>query len=230
MDRNIPVPGRKPPVPLEFRLVDERLKDFIRKHEDETHYFYKDTKDNVTIGIGQMIPDLETAYTLPLYVFDGDKSLRLAHREEIEDSWKKVKSKPFGQHIPASKYDPRNHDNNLPNLGLRSPDREFLFEGSLRNSIRSLERKFPNIGSYPHGPFKALVDLEYNLGSKKFNREYIDPISKKNKGWPNLFDAVNEENWQKAADESHRELGKDNIRNPNTRDAFLEGLWHSRKR
>ncbi len=57
--RTVPVPSKKPPVPLRFSLVTEDMKNFVKQNEDGIHNLYKDHKGNVTIGYGQKIPDAE---------------------------------------------------------------------------------------------------------------------------------------------------------------------------
>ncbi len=69
MENSIPTPKRKPPeaFSLSPNAVNEKIKKFIRLHEDEVAYFYRDTKGNVTVGIGQMIPNEDKVKELPLW-------------------------------------------------------------------------------------------------------------------------------------------------------------------
>ncbi len=193
MDRNIPVPGRKPPVPLEYSLVTDDMKGFIKRHEGNIHHFYKDTRNNVTIGVGQMIPSLEAAKKLPLYKFDGDKPFRPALQEEIDDAWYRIKAKPHGFSMPASKFDPRNAATNLPNIGLRVPDREFMLEQRLREGIRYIQKLTPDYATFSPARRKVISDMEFNLGPK-LNRQ----------DWDRFFGAIDIGDWKRAGLESHR--------------------------
>jgi hypothetical protein len=90
---DIPVPKRKPPVPFAFRPqgVTEQLKSFIKRHENKIPHFFKDTDNNMTIGYGLLVPDLNTARQLPLYRFSGENPVRPAMQQEIDEVWKKVR-------------------------------------------------------------------------------------------------------------------------------------------
>ena len=57
------------------------------------------------------------------------------------------------------------------------------------------------------------MDMIFNLGATKFSLG----------NWPNLFPAVNQRDWETAANESHRVLGKDeNGRNQDTYSQFMD--------
>ena len=46
--------------------------------------------------------------------------------------------------------------------------------------------------------------MQFNIGDKKFRPTYKDSDGKIRKAWPNLFDAIAERDWEKAAHESER--------------------------
>ena len=50
---------------------------------------------------------------------------------------------------------------------------------------------------------QALIDMQFSIGDKKFQARYMDDGVIKN-GWPNLFKAIQNEDWERAARESHR--------------------------
>lgn len=226
--RNPPLPGRKPLRPS-GPLVDEELKNFIQKNEASIPYFYKDTKGKVTIGFGQMIPDAATAEKLPLYVYASDKEkIREASPAEKREAFARVRSYNLGSNAEAEAYDPLRNPHRLLNLKMDSVAMEMNVEQRLRDGIQHLKTVFPDFETYPRPAQIVLFDMEYNLGPTKFRHSRKDPQTGQEKGWPKLFDAVMNRDWQKAADQSHRR-DVDDERNKKTNNLFLEGKrWDKR--
>lgn len=208
----VPTPLRKPLVPSAYRLVDEDMKKFVKDNEDGISYFYKDTKGKITIGYGQMIPNVDAAKDLPLYKFDGTSPLRRVSPEEIEEAWSRLRAFNPGNNSIAQAYDPTDSKNNLMNLRLIKPDMEFLLESTLRQNIFSLQDKLPLFDNYSRNRRKGLADMEFNLGPS-FNR----------KNWKKFYNAVDLNDWIAASKEAHR-IGVPEGRNVKTEEALLDGL------
>lgn len=222
-----PVPARKPLRPSR-PLVDEELKNFIKINEDSKSHFYRDTKDKVTIGYGQMIPDAETAEKLPLYLYStNNKKIREAMPSEKREAFMRVKSYDAGRNASAEAYNPA-HNQRLLNIHIDKPDMEWALEQRLREGERHLKRAFPEFESYPRPAQIALFDMEYNLGPTKFRPNRIDPKTGEEEGWPKLFDAINRRDWKQAAEQSHRR-DIDDQRNQKAQNLFLESArWDGR--
>lgn len=227
MENSIPIPKRKPPeaFSLSPNAVNEKVKDFIRPHEDEVPYFYRDTKGNVTVGIGQMIPNEDKAKELPLYRYEGKKVLRPAKDEEKVEAFQRVKNAKEPLNTNHKKFDPR-EENEFINLQLQRPDQEFLFENHLRQNVKEIVKKFPDFETYPPSARKGIQDMQFNMGGN-FNE----------RGWDNFFSAARSRNWEKAAHESRRDLHKgdekaneDDIRNQNTKRAFMDAIREDQRR
>lgn len=218
-----PFPTRKPPVPSYYGVVTEDLKDFIKKGEGKKRFPYKDSEGNITIGVGKMIPNLEEFRELPLYMYEGINPTRKARPEDIDDAWNRIKSLNTGHNIDAEKYNPEDN-NNLSNIGLQDPDIEFLLEGTLRQSAYSLDKKLPKkLEDYSRSPRTGLIDMEFNLGPNGFTREK----------WPALYGALDREDWEAVAKESHRKIeGAPGIeeRNQRTYKIFMDGVLEKKKR
>lgn len=80
-----------------------------------------------------------------------------------------------------------------------------LLRSDMSRSYKELQRKFHDFDSFPIPAQKALLDLQFNIGDRKFQRQYYDDATKSFKpAWPKLFDAVENGDWKVAATESRR--------------------------
>lgn len=199
-DKKVPIPGRKPIIPCHFSpfAVNEDVKKFVRDHEKSYNYFYNDSRGNPTIGVGQMIPNADMAKQLPLHWYEGDRVLlREANEDEKVDAYTRLKKYPLGRNVSADAYNPaRNSNKNFLNLRMRDPDVEFMFERRLREGAHYLHRAFSDFPTYPAPARKALQDMEFQVGPTRFTQDR----------WPNMFDAVKNRNWERAARESQRDI------------------------
>src|SRR5262245_44866571 len=105
-----PVPGKKPydsiyrPSILKD-VKNEDLWNFAKEQETLIQHLYKDTEDNITVGIGKIVPNVEKAQELVFDVMKDRKTpIRRATKREIEKAFKKVEKAPKGQ--TANNYDP----------------------------------------------------------------------------------------------------------------------------
>jgi len=199
--RTPPVPQRKPKILP--GVEDEEIRKFVEVHEKPVQHFYKDTKGNMTIGIGQMVPTVEKAKEMPLYLFNRETPLRPATETEVESAYRQAKSLPHGQGYTHRTFDPKKNPG-MPNVRLRDEDQNDILFRTLHRSGQELADKFPRLESYPPPAQKALLDMQFNLGDGKFREKYIDGDGIEQRGWPNLFNAVRNRRWGAAAKESHR--------------------------
>ncbi|MCB9988638.1 MAG: hypothetical protein H6868_04790 [Rhodospirillales bacterium] len=214
----IPRPAHKPDVPYAYspEAMNEDVKDFVRRNEDEKPYFYKDTKGNVTIGVGFMIPNEEKARELPLKIKGRD-----ATDSEKIDAYRRAKSylgKNAEAFAPAA--------SGLPDLQLDEGDISLMLDRRLREGVGHLQKQFPDFHTYPRSGRKALQDMEFQVGPTKFKEDV----------WKNLFPAVRARDWATAAKESRRDIHGDaaknesDHRNIETRKAFEEADREERSR
>ncbi len=185
---------------------NEDMINFITGHEDNIPYMYLDTKGNVTVGKGFMIPDVDSAGRYPFYYGTSSENLiKQANPHDIRDAYNKVKRKSYGQGVVAKSFNPFSSGSDLSKIGLNN---DFIQQEIIRRldaSQKSLERKFRSFDQRPYPAQKALMDMEYNIGNPKFQHTIIDPSTGQNKpGWPKLFDALTNEDYAQAARQSHR--------------------------
>jgi hypothetical protein len=137
-------------------MTDEELRpvlDQIEHYEGRVHHFYLDSAKpaNVTIGVGCLVHDTDTAVGLPLHhVLDGLP----ANPSEKAADFLRVHSMPGGLRDRAYRG----------NLRLSDADIDRIAFGRLRSFLAGLERMFPGYGNYPLGPRLALLDLAWNCG------------------------------------------------------------------
>lgn len=204
-------------------LVDDEVIDFIIKHEGDKPYMYLDHKGNLTVGAGFHIPSEKEAVQYP---FKHMKSLTEfglpATRYEIEDTYRRVSKRPFGKGIVAEKFNPFTDGTDLPRIGIDTDYSREKARQKLLQSEKMLENKIRGFQTIPRSAQKAFLDMEYNMGDRKFRREYYDKEMRSTKqAWPNLFNAIEAQDWKTAAEQSHRR-DVDEERNNAIRDLLLE--------
>ena len=142
--------------------------------------------------------------------------------EEIERAFNKVDAiNNSKENYAADSFEPKIHSiaikHKLDNIFLEEDAIDTLLIEHLRSSAKSLRRKFPKFDNYIISRQQWLLDMEYNLGPTKFvENRIVDGVQK---GWPKFFKAVDEERWDDAAAESHRQDISDQ-RNENTYNGF----------
>ncbi len=165
--------------PILDGVDDKELKDMISGHEGFKDKLYRDTKGNVTVGVGQMLPNTKAAKDLPFYVSDIDGE-RLATSKEIEDTFNQIKNGTL--------------KSEKPEIFLKKDFINEKLDSELRKNVTELENNFPNFSSLPPEAKQAVLDMQYNMGSGKFNEDK----------WPSFYEAIQDGDWDTAALESHR--------------------------
>lgn len=164
------------------------------RFEGRVPYMYLDTAGNVTVGIGHMLATATAAGRLPFCRQQPDTP---AGAGEISDGWQKVKACPFGQSIPASRFNPARPPAGwpaLPPLFLEDAAIDTLFEADMQDHARQLEKSLPDFPSLPEPAQEVLLDMHFNLGDSGFSRAR----------WPKLFAAVDARNWLAASLQCNR--------------------------
>jgi GH24 family phage-related lysozyme (muramidase) len=175
---------------------DDEVRGLIEKFEGKKHKIYLDHKGNPTVGIGFMIPNIKDALTYPFYNLDENKKpVSRASAIQIEKDFNKVKQGPIRK---ISDYDTLTH------VGLIDSDINKLLNRKLRSSVDELKGKFKNFDDAPKDVKLGLLDMQFNIGDPRFQREFIDPSTGEKKGWGQLFNAYEAGDWKKMAKESHR--------------------------
>lgn len=183
--------------------MDKSVVDNIKKNEGSTPHMYLDTKGNVTVGVGKMIPDADAAKSLQFRIDDQENG-RYATSSEIENAFDKVKSDLSGQNEGANYFNPSKNDK-FDKLYIDIDAQDNLFHEDLDRSKQELEKKFSEFDAFPKSAKAALLDMQFNMGDTKFQTETYNDATKTFKpAWPKLFDAVDRQDWKAAGDESHR--------------------------
>ena len=162
-------------------------------------WMYLDTRGNVTVGVGLMVPDAAAAAKLLFMV-----GYRAATAEEIAAEFARVEAMPMGR--PALFY---RQDHGLM---LEKSEIDCLLRTVLEGFEGELRAKITGYDGFPDGVKMALLDMAYNLG----------PVGLLH-GYPTLIAAVEAGNWPKAAANCFRH-GPGAPRNQWTQKMFLESV------
>ena len=163
-------------------------------------WMYRDTRGNVTVGVGKMLPSLAAAQALPFCIVAPDEP---ATAEEIAQDWDRLMGMPFGQQYGAHYY----------RVGTSCFLTDAEITAQLMQVLSTCDAEltllFPNYALVPDAAKMALVDMCYNLGAGKLRD-----------GYPHFGAAVRAQDWTTAANECDR-LGISDGRNEWTKRQFL---------
>jgi GH24 family phage-related lysozyme (muramidase) len=164
-------------------------------------WMYLDTVGKVTVGVGNMLPDVTAALMLPLR---SQSSGDLAGAPAVIRDYARVQGLREGMAARAYwEYEA---------LVLAPEDIEELLMRRLDEFDETLRRDFGGYDGYPDAVKMALLDMIYNLGEGKLMRTY-----------PGFDAAVRAKDWPQAAAECHRN-GPSDARNEWTKQQFLAAV------
>jgi len=172
-------------------------------------WMYLDTRGYVTIGVGNLVPNVEAACGLPLWNHAAE---RLATTAEIVRSFVAVQSMRSG--MVSSNY------RLTPRLELSTDDIDVLLIQRIRGEfLPGLEHLFHGFSAFPGPARSALMDMAFNLG---LGREATaEHRATGLRGFSRLRTAVAIRDWARAAGECQRSSSRPE-RNEWCRRKFLE--------
>lgn len=171
----------------------------IESFEGRVPWLYRDTRGNITVGVGKMLATLDAALALPFQISAPGE---FASAEEIANDWNRVMAMPFGQEYAASYY------RSGVSCFLAEAEIDALLLEVVQGLDQELGRGFAGWAAYPDEAHLALLDMGYNLG-----------IGGLFAGYPRMCMAVRAKAWEGAAAECARQ-GIPQARNDWTRQMF----------
>jgi GH24 family phage-related lysozyme (muramidase) len=169
---------------LDFATYLPKLKEF----EGVYSYMYLDTADNVTVGVGQLLPDAEAAQKLAFVLRASTNPLALprpATPDEIRADFENVSRQTGGRTAIFYKQ--------FTKLDLPDSAIDAVLEAKIEEITKQLRIAFPDFNSYPAEACAAILDMGYNLGVEKLTT-----------GFPSFSRAVRARDWATAAQECER--------------------------
>jgi GH24 family phage-related lysozyme (muramidase) len=176
----------------------------LKTFEGSVAWMYRDTVGLITVGVGNMLPDVHAALKLPFRVqSSGD----LAGDMAVCQDFARVQQLAPGK-LPKFYYE-------YEALILAEADIDALLASRLQGFEAQLRQQFPKYDAYPDPAKLALLDMAYNLGEGKLKATY-----------PHLDQAVFGEDWDAAAGFCGRNVHNPafDARNDWTRDQFLAAV------
>ncbi|MCV6590760.1 MAG: glycoside hydrolase family protein [Marinobacterium sp.] len=158
------------------------LRKELKKSEGSIPYMYLDTVGKVTVGVGNMLPDVAAAQQLG---FVERATGREATAAEIAADFNAVQAQPAAR--VASFYKEYTH------LELPEAKIDELLNQRIREFEQGLKRNFPEFDSYPITAQMAMMDMAFNLGVQGLVTKF-----------PSMTRAIRRMDWKAAAKESHR--------------------------
>ncbi len=162
----------------------------LKEFEGNIPYMYLDTAGNVTVGVGEMLPNVGAAQKLA-FVRRADPSAEPpvvagpATADEIKTDYENVDKQTSGK--LASYY------KQFTKLDLPGNVIDTLLTTRVKQFTTQLVVSFPDFDSYPNEAQAALFDMAYNLGTNKLTSQF-----------PTFCKAVKDKDWAKAATECKR--------------------------
>src|SRR5579864_3213408 len=159
----------------------DNVKALLLANEGRVVFMYRCTGGKVTIGVGHACESAADACRLPLVTAAGTP----ASADQITAAWTAVSSAPLD--LEAKSY--RSYsDLSLPDAAI-----DRLWNDDISAFTAGLRKNLPNFDSYPDPVQDALFDMAFNLG--------IGGLLK----FHNLLSACDSGDWNRAAQESHRQ-------------------------
>ncbi len=173
-----------PTPPLDKGAFVEYLKE--PGIEGYVPHMYLDSRDNVTVGIGLLLRDAETAKTVPFVVRSTNQR---AHKRHIENAFNKVKNAKISGRAGAAAFRP------LTNIEIPEAEAALRALGGIDDFLRQLSSSsfYPEFASYPQTAKLGLLDMAYVLGPTGTRDTY-----------KKFTAALRRRNWKVAAKESNR--------------------------
>jgi len=169
---------------------------------------YLDTAGKVTVGVGNMLPDVATAQSLPFVVrpaspgSDPASPALPATADQIAADFASVAQQPQG--LLASRY------RQFTTLDLPGDAITALLASRVQGFTTQLITTFPDFNTYPAEACAAIFDMAFNLGLKKLLSTF-----------PTFVRAVRAADWATAAAQCHRLPPISDARNNWTQAQFL---------
>jgi GH24 family phage-related lysozyme (muramidase) len=179
-----------------MRYIDDAVTALL-KWEGTIPWMYLDTRGNVTVGCGAMLPNPGAACNLPFQSPAGGD----ASPDEIVADFNRVKAMSPAR--PAGFYEADTSPT------LTKPVITTLLSATVAHNDATLCTAFSGWGGFPASVKVALLDMEYNVGEGELLR-----------GYPKMDAAIRAGDWRGAADQCHRN-GISDARNDWTRYLFL---------
>lgn len=190
-------------------------------HEGSVPYLYRDTAGLATIGIGNMIPDVDAATRMQAAAIASGNAesgfliteggvQRQATEQEVRDEFNGLDAQPAGcSNATPKPCKAASHWRSSTSLRVADSYVNELCQGRLADEfIGGLRRTFPDFDQYPTRVKAALYDLVYNMG----------PSSLAPPRWPGFRNAINTGDWAAAAAESNRRSPVSDDRNTYVRE------------
>jgi len=177
-------PGAFPP---QNRSLDKAaFVEHLKKAEGFIPYMYKDTRENVTVGIGHLLRTARVAKTLPFFVRGTQET---ASPQQIESAFDKVSQATLSGMAGARAF------KSVSNIDISEEVAKAHALKAMGRFIRRLSGAafYPEMSTYPPTAQMALLDMTYTLGAAGTRDKF-----KKFTG------AVQRRDWRLAAVESHR--------------------------
>ncbi|WP_434147012.1 glycoside hydrolase family protein [Klebsiella quasipneumoniae] len=171
----------------------------LKDHEGSINTMHRDSKGNITVGIGHYLGSAEMAQALP---FNRTKVMHV-HGDDLESEVAVSKS-DIASAFNAYKSNPRD----VPSMHLSNADVIGQCIKDVQTTENGLRGLYPGYDRFSDPRKTALVDMGFNLGIPTLKSKF-----------PKFNDAVNRGDWNVAADESHRDLNqRGDKRNKDTAD------------
>jgi GH24 family phage-related lysozyme (muramidase) len=153
-----------------------------KRLEGSIEHMYLDTRGNVTVGVGRMLPTADAAAKL---AFVRNSDGKPASAQEIKDEFALVKSKEKAK--SASWY------KQFTALHLTETTIDALLTENLDGVEKGLKDLFPAYDAYPEAAREALIDMAFNLGLTGLKEKF-----------PKFVGHVTNKEWASAAAQSKR--------------------------
>lgn len=175
-----------------------KVRAMLKAGEGSIPWMYLDTVGKVTVGVGNMLPDVAAAQALPFEAAGGSA----ASAGSIADAFQAVSAQQKGR--VASAY------RDVTTIRLSEQGIDDLLDRRIDEFEAGLRQQFPDFDTYPDPARMGILDMAFNLGLNGLKSKF-----------PTFSRCARNRDWGCCANECRRR-GIQDSRNAETRHLFME--------
>lgn len=166
---------------MQNQMIKDRLYPVVKKHEKDTIYPYKDTKGNITVGLGSNVHNKQKFDSIK---WQDEKGNPIS-REDLNKYYQKLLNMPGGNVVAD------NYKDKTP-LRISEAESRRLHDEHIKEDLDYLRKTFKDFDKFPPQLQDVLTDIKYNTGNVDAEK------------WPKLHQAIKDKDLNNIIDNVHR--------------------------
>ncbi|MCB1738441.1 MAG: hypothetical protein KDI42_09970, partial [Gammaproteobacteria bacterium] len=162
-------------------LFRTQVREMLKNGEGSIPWMYLDTVGKVTVGVGNMLPNVSAAQALAFVDANG----AAASAVRVAGDFRAVSSLPAGKVARVYKH--------VTTVRLTEAGINDLLDGRITEFETGLRRLFPDYDDFPDPARMGILDMAFNLGLNGLDTKF-----------PSFCRNARNRDWQGCAQQCHR--------------------------